>query len=79
MRDLPLSRPPKLTPAEKLQITIELAEVGYEMMRERLRREHPDEDDDAIQRRLTAWLHERPGAEFGDCVGRPVPWPRDAT
>lgn len=72
MRPLPLSELPKLTPSEKLRIAMELAEVGYEMMREKLRREHPDESDEQIQERLTAWLHHRPGAEYGDCVGRPV-------
>ena len=73
MRDIPLSPAPELSPAEKLRITLELAEVGYEMMRENLRRRHPEASDDEIQRLLTDWLHERPGAEHGDAVGRRAP------
>lgn len=73
MRDIPLSPAPTLSPAEKLEAAIGLAEVGYEMMRENLRRRHPDASDDEIHRLLTAWLHERPGAEHGDAVGRRAP------
>lgn len=47
-----------------------------DLMRQRLKREHPGETDAEIERRITAWLHERPGAEHGDAVGRVVPWPR---
>ncbi len=73
MRNIPLSPAPALSPAERLKATIDLAEVGYEMMRENLRRRHPDASDDEIQTMLTAWLHERPGAEHGDGVGRAAP------
>jgi hypothetical protein len=45
-------------------------------MRQNLRREHPDESEVQIEERLRAWLHHRPGAEFGDCEGRRVAWPR---
>lgn len=41
-------------------------------MRQNLRREHPEANEDDIDRRLRQWLHERPGAESGDCPGRPV-------
>ncbi len=51
-------------------------EYGRAMMRENLRRAHPQADDDAIEELLRAWLRHRPGAEDGDCVGRKVEWPR---
>lgn len=72
MRDIPLSPAPDLSPSEKLVVALDLAEVGYEMMHENLRRRHPDASDDEIQRLLTEWLHDRPGAEHGDGVGRPA-------
>jgi hypothetical protein len=51
-------------------------DIGVEMMRQNLRRAHPTLTDTEIEARLTAWLSERPGAEFGDAVGRRVDWPR---
>ena len=50
-------------------------ETGVEMMRQTLRRDHPDLADQEIEARLRAWLRERPGAEFGDALGRHVHWP----
>ena len=41
-------------------------------MRQNLRRKHPAATHEDIERLLQAWLHERPGAEFGDCPGRPI-------
>ncbi|MBI2218062.1 MAG: dephospho-CoA kinase [Candidatus Rokubacteria bacterium] len=61
--------------AERLRLALELHGVGEAMMRQTLRREHPDADDAEIEARILAWLQERPGAEFGDSVGRPAPWP----
>jgi hypothetical protein len=52
-----------------LRQAFDLHDAGVSMMRARLRREHPDEDDAAVDARLTAWLHRRPGAEFGDAEG----------
>ena len=60
----------------RLRTAAELHDVGVAMKRLNLRRAHPDADEAEITAMLTAWLHERPGAEFGDGVGRPVPWPR---
>jgi hypothetical protein len=51
-------------------------EAGVDLMRQRLRRQHPAETDAQIERRVGTWLHERPGAEHGDAVGRVVAWPR---
>ena len=64
------------TPGQNLELAFELYQAGEDMMRARLRREHPDESEVAIEERLRAWLSERPGAEHGDAVGRPGTWPR---
>lgn len=53
-----------------LQSTVDLFEVGLELMRQNLRREHPNASDQEIERHLQHWLHHRPGAEHGDCPGR---------
>ena len=62
--------------AARLRAALEMFETGVQMMRQNLRRSHPTLSDAEIEARLTAWLWERPGAEFGDAVGRRVPWPR---
>jgi len=46
------------------------------MMRQRLRREHADWSDAELEEKVVDWLQKRPGAEFGDCAGSPVAWPR---
>lgn len=65
--------------AEKLRISLEMSSEGFEMKRMQLRRRFPEADDAEIDRRLGSWLQERPGAEHGDGVGRPVSWPRVRT
>jgi Rv0078B-related antitoxin len=62
--------------ARRLRLAFDLFQAGEEMMRQRLRREHPGLSELEIEVRLVEWLHTRPGAEFGDAPGRPVPWPR---
>ena len=62
--------------AVRLRMALDLFEVGLEMMRQKLRRDHPDLADHEVEARLGSWLRERPGAEFGDAVGRPAAWPR---
>jgi hypothetical protein len=42
------------------------------MMRETLKREHPEESEAQIEERLRGWIRHRPGAEHGDCVGRKI-------
>lgn len=64
------------TPAQRLRTALDLFEFGTDMMRQKLRRETPNATADEIQTRLVAWLQERPGAEFGDGVGRLAHWPR---
>jgi hypothetical protein len=73
---LPTEPETRLSPAEKLRIAIELHEVGRDLMRQNLRRRHPDADAASIEAMLVAWLQTRPGAEHGDCDGRPGTWPR---
>lgn len=63
-----------MTPAEKMRIAFDLHTAGVRLMEQNLRRRFPDAEEDEIRRRLEAWLHERPGAEFGDCVGKVVEW-----
>jgi hypothetical protein len=62
--------------AARLRMALDLFETGVEMMRQNLRRDHPGLADHEIEARLGSWLRERPGAEFGDAVGRPATWPR---
>jgi hypothetical protein len=61
------------TPEERLRVAFDLFEVGVQMTRSRLRREHPDFTDDQIEASVMAWLHDRPGAPFGDYPGSASP------
>jgi hypothetical protein len=70
MREMPM---PEMTVAARLRMTLAMYEDGVDMMRCNLRRQHPSADAGEIERRLTEWLRERPGADDGDCPGRP--WP----
>lgn len=60
-----------MEPAEKLRAALELHEVGVALMRQNLRRRDPVATDEEIEARLRAWLQDRPGAKYGDAVGRP--------
>jgi Rv0078B-related antitoxin len=60
-----MSTPEQL--AEALEITFDLFDAGLDIMRQNLKRADPSAADDEIDRRLVRWLHERPGAEAGDC------------
>lgn len=60
-----------MSPADKLRAALELHEVGVELMRQNLRRRHPDASEDVIDDLLTDGLQTRPGAEHGDGAGRP--------
>jgi hypothetical protein len=65
-----------LSPTERFRIAMDLFQTGVDMMRQNLGREDPDATEQQIEERLRAWLRHRPGAEFGDCEGRPGAWPR---
>ena len=64
--------------ANRLKTAFDLFTAGVRMMRQNLKRRHPDADAEQIEVLLRQWLRERPGAEAGDGVGRQVPWPRQA-
>ena len=54
----------------RLRQTFDLFEAGVSMKRATIRREHPDADEEEIIRLLREWLATRPGARYGDTVGR---------
>lgn len=58
--------------AEKLRHTLELFELGVQLMRQNLIRSHPGATQQEVDDLLKKWLQERPGAELGDCPGRAV-------
>ncbi len=58
-----------LSPVEKLLWALDLHETGVALMRQNLRREHPQASEEEIEKLLVAWLHRRPGAEHGDAAG----------
>ena len=60
------------TAAERLRTTLDLHETGVALMRQNLRRAHPEASDSEIEQLLQAWLCERPGAPDGDAEGTPV-------
>jgi len=62
--------------AERLRLALDLFTAGEELMRQRVRREHPELREAEIEARLVLWLRDRPGAEFGDSPGKPVAWLR---
>ena len=58
--------------SERLRVTLDLVEFGFEMKRASLRRQFPAASDEELSLRLTAWAGDRPG----DGEGVPVSWPR---
>ena len=59
------------TVAERLRAALDLAEAGFDLMRQNLRRADPAASAEEIEERLLAWLARRPGAADGDCPGEP--------
>lgn len=45
---------------ERMRLLFDLYETSEEIMRQNLRRKHPEADEAEIERRLIAWLHDRP-------------------
>jgi Rv0078B-related antitoxin len=58
--------------ADAFRTTLDLFDTGLDLMRQNLRRTHPEAGDEEIERLLLEWLQDRPGAESGDCPGRTV-------
>jgi hypothetical protein len=56
----------------RLRTALGLFDSGVSLMRQNLRRRHPDANDQEIDRLLRAWLTHRPGAEHGDGDGTRV-------
>ena len=50
--------PPPLTTERRLELMFDLAEAGFQMMRENLRRRYPEETEEARQARFRTWLAE---------------------
>jgi hypothetical protein len=59
-----------LKTAERLRLALDMFGLGEDLMRQKLRREHPGASTEEVDRMLRAWLQTRPGAEHGDCPGR---------
>ena len=58
--------------AARLRTALELSELATRMMEQNLRRRHPAASNTEIRKLLGIWQRTRPGAEDGDCVGRPI-------
>ena len=66
---------PKESPAERLRVAFELHDLAVAMLRQGYRRRHPEADEVDVEAAVLAWHARRPGAEHGDCEGRPIAWP----
>jgi hypothetical protein len=62
-------------PAERFRMTLALFDLAEDQMRQRLRRKHAGASEEEIDAEVLAWRLHRPGAEHGDAIGRPIPWP----
>ena len=58
--------------SERLRLTLELVDLGFEMKAASLRRQFPSDSEERLATRLAEWTGDRPG----DADGIPVPWPR---
>lgn len=56
---------------QRLRQALAMFDDGVALMRQNLRRRDPDAPEEEIDRRLRAWLQERPGAPHGDAEGPP--------
>ena len=59
--------------SDRFAETLRLSEDGVALMRQNLRRRHPDESDDQIEERLEAWLRDRPMDAPGKVVEGALP------
>jgi hypothetical protein len=65
-----------LSPSEKLQVALDLAELAVEMRRAQVAREDSSLSPAEVGAKVRAWQHTRPGAQHGDAEGIPGQWPR---
>ncbi|MBX3292546.1 MAG: hypothetical protein KF881_06605 [Acidobacteria bacterium] len=56
--------------AARFQLLMELRRLGERAFVQKLRQKHPDITQEEINKELCTWYRIRPGAEFGDGVGR---------
>jgi len=71
---------PNAFPArERFGLALDLFDLAERMLRQKLRRKHPEATGADIDVMVGRWLEHRPGAEHGDGEGTPVPWPRRDT
>lgn len=61
---------------ERFETAMDLVDLAEGMLREKLRRTHPDLSEAEVEARIDRWFMQRPGAENGDGEGNAVPWPR---
>jgi len=64
---------PRSTPSGRLLLAFELADLGIALMRENLRRRHPEASPAELDKRMGEWLA---GPDPVDRDLRVVPWPR---
>lgn len=62
------------SPGKRLLQALELSELTEAIFRERLKREQPKATASEIEHEVRVWRQRRPGAEFGDAIGRPRMW-----
>ena len=72
--DKPIRDPEVL---RRMRILFDLCESAELIMRQNIRRWHPDLGEAEVEERLAAWRRERPDAPLGDAYGRPsAKWAR---
>lgn len=57
------------TPEARLRAALEMAELGEQMVRARLRREFPNIGEEDLEAEVIRWRHHRPDAPHGDYPG----------
>ena len=62
-----MREPTPSTITSAFEATLDLFQVGVDLMRQNLRRRHPEASDEVIGKLVDQWLRERPGATAGDC------------
>ncbi len=72
----PLARDEVAAASARFQATMDLFEAAEEMVRQNALRQNPSASKEELEAAVCEWLNDRPGAEFGDADGHPVPWPR---
>jgi hypothetical protein len=66
------SKPRRHGVAARLVLAIAMQREGLALMRENIRRAHPDASEREIDRLFEVWLLDRPA----DGPGEPIQWPR---